>query len=207
MLSWNHDETRGCYGNRICQIMFTHVVCIRSIISHHMRPCIEHSNWNPWSVIHWPYLDAPNVLGPDSIKRCHLTSIGNPIVEIRRSYDRLISTMEFPIPVRRHLYIESGPWTKMIGWIQCAARYTSLWGYHKAKHNTLQWCYDDCYGLSDNRHFDCLINCLFRRISKKIPKLRVSGFCDGNLTVTDGFPHKEPVTRKIFPFDDVIIKT
>ena len=48
--------------------------------------------------------------GPDSIKRCHLTSIGNPIVEIRRSYDRLISTMGFPILVRRHLYIESGPW-------------------------------------------------------------------------------------------------
>ena len=47
--------------------------------------------------------------GPDSIKRCHLTSIGNPIVEIRRSHDRLISTMGFPIPVRCHLYIESGP--------------------------------------------------------------------------------------------------
>ena len=49
-----------------------------------------------------------NSLGPDSISRCHLTSIGNPIVEIRRSYDRLISTMGFPILVRRHLYIESG---------------------------------------------------------------------------------------------------
>ena len=52
-----------------------------------------------------------DVLGPDSIYRWHLTSIGNPIVEIRRSYDRLISTMGFPIPVRRHLYIESGPWS------------------------------------------------------------------------------------------------
>ena len=31
------------------------------------------------------------------------------IVEIRRSYDRLISTMGFLILVRRHLYIESGP--------------------------------------------------------------------------------------------------
>ena len=48
-------------------------------------------------------------LGADSIKRCHLTSIGNPIVEIRRSYDRLISTMRFPILVRWLLYIESGP--------------------------------------------------------------------------------------------------
>ena len=48
-------------------------------------------------------------LGADSIKRCLLTSIWNPIVEIRRSYDRLISTMGFPIQVRLHLYIESGP--------------------------------------------------------------------------------------------------
>ena len=30
-------------------------------------------------------------------------------MEIRRSYDRLISTMGFPILVRCHLYIESGP--------------------------------------------------------------------------------------------------
>ena len=31
------------------------------------------------------------------------------MVEIRRSYDRLISTMGFPITVRRHLNIESRP--------------------------------------------------------------------------------------------------
>ena len=49
--------------------------------------------------------------GPDSIWRCHLTSIGNPIVETRRSYNPyLISTMGFPILVRWYLYIESGPW-------------------------------------------------------------------------------------------------
>ena len=48
-----------------------------------------------------------NNQGPDSIKRWHLISIGNPIVEIRWSDDRLISTMGFPILVRWHL--ESGP--------------------------------------------------------------------------------------------------
>ena len=31
-------------------------------------------------------------------------------MEIRRSYDHLISIMGFPILVRRHFYIESGPW-------------------------------------------------------------------------------------------------
>ena len=39
-------------------------------------------------------------LGPDSISRYHLTSIGNSIVEIRRFYDRVISTRGIPILVR-----------------------------------------------------------------------------------------------------------
>ena len=47
--------------------------------------------------------------GADSITRCHLTRIGNTIVEIRRSYNRLISTMGFAILLRHHLYIESEP--------------------------------------------------------------------------------------------------
>ena len=56
--------------------------------------------------------------GADSIKRYHLTSIGNPIVEIRRSYEHLISTMRFPILLRQHIYIESGPNAKSLtNWI------------------------------------------------------------------------------------------
>ena len=48
-------------------------------------------------------------LGVGSMLRCHLTSTGNPIVEIRLSYNSLISTVWFPILIRWHLYIESGP--------------------------------------------------------------------------------------------------
>ena len=44
-----------------------------------------------------------------SIQRGHLTTIRNPIVDIRWSYHHLISTMGFPILARWHLYIESGP--------------------------------------------------------------------------------------------------
>ena len=36
--------------------------------------------------------------------------------------------------------------------------------------------------------FDCLLNRLFRRISKKASKFRVTGFCEGNPSVTGGFP-------------------
>ena len=50
---------------------------------------------------------------------------------------------------------------------------------------------------------------LFRRRTKKTSKLRVTGLCEGNSPVTCGWPvnssHKGPVTRKMFPFDDVIM--
>ena len=36
-------------------------------------------------------------------------------------------------------------------------------------------------------------------------KLRVTGLCEGNSPVTGEFPAQRPVTRKIFPFDDVIM--
>ena len=44
---------------------------------------------------------------------------------------------------------------------------------------------------------------LFRRRSKKTSKLRVTGLCSGNSPVNS--PHKRTVTRKMFPFDDVIL--
>ena len=68
----------------------------------------ESTNYDKTTIFTHRHRVSP-ALGPDSIQRCHLISIGNPIVEIRRSCDRLICTMGFPIPVRRHLYIESGP--------------------------------------------------------------------------------------------------
>ena len=44
-----------------------------------------------------------------------------------------------------------------------------------------------------------------RRRSKKTSKLRVTGLCVGNSPVTVNSSHKGPVTRKMFPFDDVIM--
>ena len=41
---------------------------------------------------------------------------------------------------------------------------------------------------------------------KKTSKLRVTGLCAGNSPGTGEFPHKWPVTRKMFPFDDVIME-
>ena len=56
-------------------------------------------------------------------------------LQIRRSYDRLISTMVFPIPVRQHLYIESGPRLKHHCDIVCNITcpvivWAMTWPYH-----------------------------------------------------------------------------
>ena len=71
--------------------------------------------------------------------------------------------------------------------------------------NSLQWRHNGGYGISYHQPHDCLLNRLFRRRSKKTPKLRVTGLCAEKSPATSEFPHKGPVTREMFPFDDVIM--
>ena len=48
-------------------------------------------------------------LGPVSISRCRLTSLGIPIIKIRLSWDSLIFIMGIPIPVKRVFLLRQGP--------------------------------------------------------------------------------------------------
>ena len=68
-----------------------------------------------------------------------------------------------------------------------------------------QWRHNERDDVSNNRRLDCLFHRLFRRRLEKTPKLLVTGLCQGNQPVTGGFPHRGPVTRKMFPFDDDIM--
>ena len=120
-------------------------------------------------------------------------------MEIRRSYDRLISTMGFPILVGRHLYIESGPWWPQQGllyWypamlsIFCNSfeNRTAMDGLYGYQIFTLQWRQNGHDSVSNHQPHDCLLNRLFRRRSKKTSKLRVTGLCVGNSPWTGEFP-------------------
>ena len=60
-------------------------------------------------------------------------------------------------------------------------------------------------GIYTDQPHDCLLNRLFKRRSKKTSKLRDPGLCAGNSPGSVNSPHKWPVTRKMFPFDDVIM--
>ena len=59
--------------------------------------------------------------------------------------------------------------------------------------------------VSNHQHHGCLLKRLFRHRWKKTSKLRVTGLCVGNSPVPVNSPHKGPVTRKMFPSDDVIM--
>ena len=53
---------------------------------------------------------------------------------------------------------------------------------------TLRWRHNGRDSASNHQPHHCLLNCLFRRRSKKTSKLRVTGLCVGNSPVTGEFP-------------------
>ena len=70
---------------------------------------------------------------------------------------------------------------------------------------SLLWRHNEHDSVSYHQPRGCLLDRLFRRRSKKTSKLRVTGLCVGNSPGPVNSPHKGPVTRKMFPFDDVIM--
>ena len=74
---------------------------------------------------------------------------------------------------------------------------------------SFQWRFNEGDGASNHQCLACLLNRLFRRRSKKTSTFHVIGLCEGNPSVIGdqwiGDPHKGQVTRKMLPFDDVIM--
>ena len=81
----------------------------------------------------------------------------------------------------------------------CLDRYTVI------STGSLHWRHNDHGSVSNHQPHGCLLNRLFRHTSKKTSKLRVTGLFAGNSPGLVNSPHKGPVTRKMFPFDDVIM--
>ena len=61
------------------------------------------------------------------------------------------------------------------------SHYVTLWDQEP-----LQWRHNERHGASNHCHLNRLLNRLVRR--RKISKLRVTGLCEGNPSVTGGFP-------------------
>ena len=71
---------------------------------------------------------------------------------------------------------------------------------------TLQWRHNGCDGVSNHQPHHCLLNCLFRRRSQKHQSSASLAFVREIHRWPVNFPHKWPVTRNMFPFNDVIMK-
>ena len=72
-------------------------------------------------------------------------------------------------------------------------------------HPDITFVLDEHHGVSNHRSRDCVFNRLFRRRPKKTSKLTVTGLREGIHQWPVNSPHKGPVTRKMFLFDDVIM--
>ena len=70
---------------------------------------------------------------------------------------------------------------------------------------SLQWCYNECDGISNHQ----LPECLLKRRWEKTSKLRITGLCEGNSPVTGEFPAQRASNAENFSIwwchhDDVI---
>ena len=126
----------------------------------------------------------------------------------RRLQDTTAGTPIFSLSDGLLLDIVTPIWTRypaaVFRWGTC---FRVQWhGYDsRASQSTLHWRHNDHDSVSNHQPHGCLLNRLFRRRSKKTSKLRVTGLCVGNWPGPVNSPHKGPVTRKMVPFDDVIM--
>ena len=100
----------------------------------------------------------------------------------------------------KFLTLLASPW-----WLQIHRRLSRS---HFTCTGTLQWRHNERDGASNHQPHDCLLSRLFRCRLKKASKLdrRHWGFVRGTHRWPVNPPHKGPVTRKMFPFDDVIMR-
>ena len=108
--------------------------------------------------------------------------------------------------IMAHVIVLNGPRPVMIkfGEYGIHGMFQYRWPPHAQRtSNALQWRHNESDGVSNHQPHDCLLNHFTRRRSRKTSKLRVTGLCVGNSPVNS--PHKGSETRKMFPFDDVIM--
>ena len=76
---------------------------------------------------------------------------------------------------------------------------------HSLPRYLLQWRHNGRGNVSNHHGLYYLLNCLFRRKSKKTSKVRITGRCVGSSPANSW--HKRSVSRNMFPFNDVILLT
>ena len=99
---------------------------------------------------------------------------GNELDTWRRLFEPILICRE-----TTWIHLPKTPIQNKFGSLNIARKY--VW-------KSLQWRHNGYNGVSNHQPHDCLLDRLFRRRSKKISKLRVTGLCEGNSPVTGEFP-------------------
>ena len=73
---------------------------------------------------------------------------------------------------------------------------------HFCRRHSLRWRHNEHDSVSNHQHRDCLLNHLFRHRFQSSASL---AFVRGIHRWPVNSPHKGPVTRKMIPFDDVLM--
>ena len=81
---------------------------------------------------------------------------------------------------------------------------STLWAFQKMM-GPLQWRHNEHDGVSNHQPRDCLLNRLFSADQRKHHSSASLAFWRGIHRWPVNSPHRGPVTRKRFPFDDVIM--
>ena len=100
--------------------------------------------------------------------------------DFRRHGDRLTSLQRWCC--HSMWCIESTHFCRTLLW-SCGFYTRWLYTSWTERRITLQWRRYGLKGVSNHRRLDCLLNPVFRRRSKKAPKIRVTGLCEGNSPV------------------------
>ena len=135
---------------------------------------------------------------------CIWTHKRNPITQRHRGKKSSLITYAMSSTFLQWMIRENG--LTCPTWRQSWQHNNSHCGFHCVHLvNPLQWRHNEHDGVSNHQPNDYLLNRLFRRRWKKTPKLRVTGLLRGTHRWPINSPHKGPVTRKMFLFDDVIM--
>ena len=150
-------------------------------------------------------LELPNVI----ILRHHSAVIMNAVASQITGVSIVCSTVcsatyqrkhQSSAPIRRQATIWSNVGMLYYGYMRLSASMSKWPIWH-----TLQWHHNKGHDVSNHRHFDGLLKPLFRCTSKKNQSSASLAFVRGFQRWPMDSPHKGPVTRKIFPFDDFIM--
>ena len=118
-------------------------------------------------------------------------------------YSRVIKVYKF----EQEYLVYTGPFLDLYSLSGRTSYQVRIASWSLGAAGTLRWRHNGRDSVSNHQPHDCLLNLLFRRRSKKTSKLRVTGLCAGNSPGPVNSPQKWPVTRKMFPFDDVIMRS